>query len=68
MNHCDCGDLDAGIKVFSHILSCGYAKPRFALLSSRSSSGAINVPVAIIPIVFKVWTRDQACFRLFLCV
>ena len=27
-------NLDAGIKVFSHILSCGYAKPKFALLSS----------------------------------
>ena len=27
-------NLDAGIKVFSHILSSGYAKPRFALLSS----------------------------------
>ena len=27
-------NLNAGIKVFSHILSGGYAKPRFALLSS----------------------------------
>ena len=27
-------NLDAGIKVFSHILSYGYSKPRFALLSS----------------------------------
>ena len=27
-------NLDAEIEVFSHILSCGYAKPRFALLSS----------------------------------
>ena len=27
-------NLDAGIKVFFHILSCGYAKPSFALLSS----------------------------------
>ena len=27
-------NLDAEIKIFSHILSCGYAKTRFALLSS----------------------------------
>ena len=34
MNHCACGIWTLELRFFSHILSCGYAKPRFALLSS----------------------------------
>ena len=33
MNHCACGIWTLELRFFSHILSCGYAKPRFALLS-----------------------------------
>ena len=34
MNHCACWIWALELTFFSHILSCGYVKPRFALLSS----------------------------------
>ena len=34
MNHCACWIWKLELRFFSHIPSCGYAKPRFAFLSS----------------------------------
>ena len=59
MNHCACWIWTLELSFFSHILSCGYAKPRFALLSSTKVKSTKELYMHVTPGALEKWDSKE---------